>query len=257
MARRVTPDALVRLLKGRSGFLFILDYDGVLVEMAATPDRAVPGPRLPALLADLGRRADTAVAVLSGRAPGDLARLLPVPGILLLGCHGAARVCGEEITWLVDRPVPGLAEFASLARRLIAARRGFLVEEKGAAVAVHYRLAARREAAAVLEKLVAEAAPLADAYGLELLPGRRVLEMRHPRASKGTAVTELLACLPGHPVCFGDDATDEEAFRAVAGRGTAVLVARADRPTLAGYRLAAPREVRRFLELMTERRDST
>ncbi len=255
MARYVTAETSASLLSGRSRLFFILDYDGVLVEIAPTPDMAVPDSRLLSLLARLGQREDTTVAVVSGRAPEDLARLLPVPGISIIGCHGAAEVCGKEITWLVDLPVPGLSDIAALARWLTAGRRGFLVEEKGAAVALHYRLAEPAEAAYVLRELAAHAAQVIGACGLEVMAGRRVLEVRHPRASKGAAVTELVARFPGWPVCFGDDYTDEEAFQAVSGQGTGVLVARADRSTMAGYRLSSPREVRRFLELVTERKE--
>jgi hypothetical protein len=49
-------------------------------------------------------------------------------------------------------------------------------------------------------------------------------------------------------VYVGDDTTDEDAFRALAGTGIGILVAHEPRPTAALYGLEDPREVSVFLE---------
>ncbi|MFZ1084043.1 MAG: hypothetical protein WAN35_03650 [Terracidiphilus sp.] len=50
------------------------------------------------------------------------------------------------------------------------------------------------------------------------------------------------------PVAYlGDDATDEDAFQALSGRGLCVLVRPRWRPSSAHLWLRAPRELRRFL----------
>jgi len=253
MALPASPQALASSLPpGR--LLLLLDYDGVLVEMAPTPDQARPDEALLSLLAGLAGREDTTVAVVSGRAPGDLLRLLPVPGLVVAACHGAALVTDGRTRWLVDVPVPGLSAFAALARRLTEGRPGFLVEEKGAAVALHYRLADPREAEYVRRELALMCETLVSDAGLQWLPGHAVLEVRHPGASKGRAVSMLVARYGGFPVYLGDDRTDEEAFQALAGSGLSVLVAAADRPTAADRRLSSPADVRRFLRLLDPER---
>jgi trehalose-phosphatase len=50
------------------------------------------------------------------------------------------------------------------------------------------------------------------------------------------------------PLYIGDDVTDEDAFRAIAGRGIGVLVAEEPRETAAAYWLRDPDEVRELLE---------
>jgi trehalose-phosphatase len=86
-----------------------------------------------------------------------------------------------------------------------------------------------------------------------------VIEVR-PRLpwDKGRAVLWLLGTLglegPGVvPVYLGDDVTDEDAFRALAGRGLGVLMAEPARPSAADYRLRSVEEVRRFLEALEGR----
>ena len=49
------------------------------------------------------------------------------------------------------------------------------------------------------------------------------------------------------PIYVGDDVTDEDAFRALEGEGFGILVAQAERPTGATYRLDDPEAVERFL----------
>lgn len=65
----------------------------------------------------------------------------------------------------------------------------------------------------------------------------------------------LLGRLPGNPlpVYFGDDTTDEDAFRAIAPAGLSALVAREPRPTAARFRVDDPAAVREILEDLRER----
>ena len=53
------------------------------------------------------------------------------------------------------------------------------------------------------------------------------------------------------PIYIGDDVTDEDAFRALEGRGIGILVSPLPYPTAARYSLQDPREVRELLERLT------
>src|SRR5512137_1493664 len=63
-----------------------LDYDGVLAPLVTAPDGRRMRPRTARLLREVARRYP--VAVVSGRAFRDLARLAPGPGLLRVGNHG-------------------------------------------------------------------------------------------------------------------------------------------------------------------------
>ena len=124
------------------------------------------------------------------------------------------------------------------------------MEPKGLTASLHFRSANR----AVLPRLRAVARDVAaSAPGLEVLPGKRVLEFR-PRVArgKGEAVALLRKVLAkslrrASPVALylGDDETDEAAFRALRGEAFCVVVGR--RRSGAAFRLAGPAAVGRLL----------
>jgi trehalose-phosphatase len=75
------------------------------------------------------------------------------------------------------------------------------------------------------------------------------IELRARGRDKGDAVRRLLASTPPQtlPVYLGDDPTDEDAFRAVIGRGVAIRVGSAEQPSAARLRLDSTDEVVTFL----------
>lgn len=219
----------------------MLDYDGTLAEIVAEPMEAVPHAGAPELLKGLSARHP--VYVVTGRRLSDLAVLLPLAGLRAVGVHGMERGrLGEAAT-----PLVGGAEVAALeqVRKTLPAHPGLKVEDKGVAVALHYRQA--DDEAGVMAALEPWAASLPEE--LEALWGKKVLELRPKGYGKGRAVAELLREHPDRtPVFIGDDTTDEEAFAAIAAvtdRGVTVKVGSGD--TRARYRLGAIAEVLAYL----------
>jgi len=76
------------------------------------------------------------------------------------------------------------------------------------------------------------------------------LELRVPGRDKGSAVREVLAeeGVEAAAAYLGDDLTDEDAFRALQGKGLAALVRPESRPTAADIWLQAPDELILFLD---------
>ena len=90
-----------------------------------------------------------------------------------------------------------------------------LVEDKGDTVAVHYRTRPDRERA--VADRVDDAVRDLDAE-LELVPGKKVLEIRPRGVGKDKVVDAFMAEPPFRgrtPVFVGDDRTDEDGFAAV------------------------------------------
>ncbi|WP_275441056.1 trehalose-phosphatase, partial [Enterobacter hormaechei] len=88
-----------------------------------------------------------------------------------------------------------------------------LIEDKGASVAVHWRLASERDAERAQAAVEAVAAELAGAYRLQL--GKAVGEIVPATATKAAAIRTFLETQPyagRRPVFLGDDRTDEIAF---------------------------------------------
>lgn len=156
------------------------------------------------------------VAIVTGRRSEEIAAMLDVPGVRLLGVYGLED--GEH-----ERVSEALLERVRSAARVVPVA---WVEDKGAAAAVHYRAAPDHVAAR--EALTRRLAPLADAEGMELVQGKMVLElMPTDRPRKGGAALRLADELGLHGVLFaGDDVADLEAFDALgrlASRGALVI----------------------------------
>jgi trehalose-phosphatase len=127
---------------------------------------------------------------------------------------------------------------------------GVLIESKRFAVAVHYRLV-KPEKVQHVEEIVDKVASghpeLRKAYGKKIFELQPDIDWH-----KGKALFALLGALnlTGNdvlPFYIGDDVTDEDAFRALKGRGIAIVVRDEPYETAASYSLKNPEEVRRFL----------
>jgi trehalose 6-phosphate phosphatase len=180
---------------------------------------------------------------MSGRRLADLRQRATVPGVRLLGLHGWEKR-GAALPPAQKQLLPQAKLW--LAQRLPAAP-GIKVEDKGYALAVHYR-GAKPSAVRVAEQVMLVAR---DQFrpGLRLLKGKQIWELL-PRAivGKGPVTQSLLAELPGDtlPIFIGDDTSDESAF-AVLRHGLAVHVGGQSK-TEAAFCLRDPAEVGEFLE---------
>lgn len=230
-------------LRDVGGHAYFFDFDGTLAEIAPRPQDVVLRPGLRADLARLHRASGGAVAVLSGRRRDELARYLP-PGIPVAGLHG----------WDMDSPEAELARRARQLdplredwRRLASAHPGAVLEDKGQALALHWRLAPPAEPALMR---AAEAAAQALGPDWALQPGKCVVEIRPNGGDKGDALRRFMArppCLGRRPVAFGDDLTDIPMLRAARDAGgLAIAIGPRDLPC--DLRLNAPADLALWLE---------
>jgi trehalose 6-phosphate phosphatase len=189
----------------------LLDVDGTLVDIAPTPGQVLVPALLKRSLGRLMERTGGAIALVSGRSIADLDRLFEPMRLTAVGGHGAELrlLEGAGAQW---HNAPALG--AELKRRLLAiAGSGVLAEDKGYAVALHYRLAPERE------KMVRDAVMAACAdpgpVPVEILPGKAVIEIKPAGFNKGTGVRDLMGRTPfagRTPIFIGDDVTDEAVF---------------------------------------------
>jgi trehalose 6-phosphate phosphatase len=250
-------DAFAAALAGRRPAVF-LDYDGVLTPIVDRPEDALMSDDMRRVVRELADRAP--VCVVSGRDRAVAQRLMGVDDLVVAGSHGF-DIWHPEHGPLRHEAAGGFEELVDEVTKRLADEVGELpgvsVEPKRASVAVHYRLAdadAREKVAAVVRALLGERPD-----ELKLTPGKMVYELQ-PKIdwNKGRAVDYLLRTLglagPDHvPIYLGDDVTDEDAFRALRGRGVAVYVGDAaglDRDTAADFTVDSPDEVRTLLDAL-------
>jgi trehalose-phosphatase len=234
----------------RGRFLLCLDYDGTLSEITADPASAFPLARARDAIRTLaGHPERIAVAIVSGREVDVVKRLLGLhSGLLFAGTHGLELVASDgrrRYPAGVEESCAELDAVRSFLSRAVPPERGFIVEDKRVALALHYRNADPAEARAVLERFdrfVAKSTPR-----LEIMRGSMVYEaLARGIGGKGAAVKFLLEEI-GEPrpptVYFGDDTTDEDAFFALGPEGAVTVLVGAERKSFAKYRVAGPREV--------------
>ncbi len=190
----------------------LLDIDGTILDIAPSPQQIAVPASLRRTLARLVELTDGALALVSGRAVADIDVIFAPLKLAAIGVHGAEiRRAGDAVPRARAKPLP-----AALKRRLAAVAElgpDLLVEDKGFSLALHYRRAPDKGEAirAAVDRICADAAD----GGIEVLPGRLVVEIKRAGVSKASAVTELMQYPPfagRSPIFIGDDRTDVPVF---------------------------------------------
>jgi trehalose 6-phosphate phosphatase len=243
-------DLLAQLVK-RHPLLLCLDYDGTLSEIATEPNLARPADGVVPVLRELvNYRARIALAIVSGRTLDDLRALLPIPqGVALAGVHGLELLDAtgrQEFAHGVRECEPDLQRARVWLQRNLPQSDGFIVEDKGVALALHYR----RAPAPIAQHMRSSFEQFISECTTALKPrhGKMVLEAVPKMATKAHAVRTLRQGVGAEfqPVYFGDDLTDEDAFVELKKAGITVLVGKRRRSE-ARYRVDGPADVVRVL----------
>ncbi|HEV2888626.1 MAG TPA: trehalose-phosphatase, partial [Jatrophihabitans sp.] len=198
------PDRLAAIAARLPGALIALDFDGTLAPIVRDPSTSRPVPGVIVTLARLAR-AGAQIAIVTGRDAAtvlELGGLQAIADVIVSGLHGAE-------TWqhgnLRTRDEPaGLAVLrTSLPPLLSQVDEGVWLEDKRLSLVVHARQAADPQRA--LTELGDRLPALVAEQGLELHPGKLVLEIRIPQLSKATALERLLTPATPAALFAGDD----------------------------------------------------
>ncbi len=214
--------------------LFFFDYDGTLTPIAETPQQAEISGKTKELLRQLSKRNNFKVAVISGRALPDIKNIIGLKEIVYVGNHG------------IEIEGPGIKFESQVSPRLrlvirnlykdilnnLAGIKGVLIEDKGLAISVHYRLMDPKEMPRFLRIFSEVTDPFMVRKKIEIKEGKKVCEIR-PKVDwdKGKAVLWFLSRPQGSavkddifPVYLGDDITDEDGFRILKNKGLTIFV---------------------------------
>lgn len=254
--RQTEADDKMDDIDGRSAPTFVpllencallLDIDGTLLDLAATPSEVKVPRGLCRTLSELHARTDGALALVSGRSLDDIDRIFAPMLLPVVGGHGAEMRLSAD-NEAVDVHAPPMDK--DLKKRFAAIAQlspGIFLEDKGYSLALHYRLAPHFERT-IYDAVSAIRADLPEAP-IEILPGKSVCEIKHSGFTKASGVTELMKHEPfvgRQPIFIGDDVTDETVFAIMPSlRGISFSVSRHARG-VDGY-FEAPVDVRAWL----------
>ncbi len=226
------------------------DYDGTIAPIVSDPSAAEADREALVALRVLTEMPQTHVAIISGRALQDLAqRTKEAENVHLVGSHGSEFEAGfpaplpEESQALLLRLKTALSSVAS-------ATPGLLLEEKPASFALHYRNAGEAAGAAAVDAVLRGPAAWP---GVQLRPGKMVIELGVVHTNKGLALEKLRQRLGATAVIYlGDDLTDEDAFATLKGPDVGIKVGPGE--TRARDRAGDRVIVARMLARLAERR---
>ncbi|WP_280509610.1 trehalose-phosphatase [Nocardia farcinica] len=226
------------------------DYDGTLAPIVSDPSKAYPHRESVSALRALAGLTGTTAAVISGRALRDLAALSRLPvEVQLIGSHGSEFDVG--FVHAIDNDAKQLLHEVQAALTQIADDNpGASVETKPASVALHVRNAAPEIGRRALESV--RQGP-ARWVGVQVTEGKAVIELAVIQTDKGTAL-DTIRHQEGATaaVFFGDDVTDEKAFRVLSGPDVGIKVGEGE--SLAKYRVDSTEAVACALAFLLEER---
>lgn len=221
-------DALATIAARPDDVLVAVDFDGTLSPIVPDPEKAFADPAAVAALGRIGSLVGQ-VAIVTGRPArtcvelGGLDKVAGLERLIVLGQYGVER--WDAATGEFEIP-PAPAAVSAVAAELpeVLAAAGWpdaWIEDKGRAVAVHTRQLS--DPVAAYQALSGPVHELAARHGLQVEPGRLVLEVRGAVTDKGQALDALITESSAKVVVFGgDDLGDIPAFelvRALPDRG--------------------------------------
>lgn len=235
--------------------LVALDFDGTLAPEVDDPEKARALPEAKAAVLRLLALPNTRVAMVSGRALKSLEHVTGLPDeTLLVGSHGIEiRLDHPDDSFALNPDeLERVDTLGEVLGGVVDAIDDVWLEHKPAGFALHTRLATEQNSR--IAHLVAMSEAQAELEDLTIREGKNVLEFSVRSTTKGEAIEHLRRYTSADAVFYaGDDVTDEDAFAALlpddlglkSGTGA----------TLAGYRVAGPRDVAQVLSLLADYRE--
>jgi trehalose 6-phosphate synthase/phosphatase len=233
--------------------LLLCDYDGTLVPIRPTPGDARPDNDLMNLLKNLSKLSD--VVLVSGRSRGTLSSWFGELDVALIAEHGGLiRERGND--WMA--PNSGGEDWKPRIRALMELYVDRLprswIEEKEFALAWHFRLADPDLAALRARELADHLISLTEKSALKVIEGDKVIEVKPSGISKGNACQRFLARGYDFVLAIGDDATDEELFRALPESAYSIRVGLTN--SNARFNFYAQPQVRRLLRELAAQKNN-
>jgi trehalose 6-phosphate synthase/phosphatase len=230
--------------------LFLLDYDGTLVDFNPNINLAVPDKEVYQILEELTRDEKNHLVIISGREHTALEEWFGNMKLDLVGEHGIwyktykdkgkwGEMKGLQTDWKRD--------VMNILRNYTERTPGSFIEEKSYSLVWHYRKADNDLGEMRATELMSNLLYMISDMGLSLLAGNKVVEIKPTEANKGkTAIHYLRQDHYDFVMAIGDDVTDEDMFKAI--KDEAITIKVNSNTSAAKYYLKDYKEVRELLK---------
>ena len=228
----------------------ILDYDGTLREITLSPMEARPTKEIISLLTELSSQPNTRVHIVSGRDHSNLQTWLGHLNINLSAEHGYLKKSASEKEWqpLKEADLSWINHVKAILEKAVDEVPGSHLEIKSSVLSWHYRMAdldyGQWRANELYTTLIQELSNLP----VEIIPGKKVIEVRACGVSKAKYIEHILKDVPEDAfiLCMGDDLTDQEMYPALPKSAYSIHVA--DHSSKAKHVIDSPMQVRELLK---------
>jgi trehalose 6-phosphate phosphatase len=238
------PQGLAALADlARSPALFAFDFDGTLAPIRPRPEDVQVSATIALRLGKLARVRP--VAIVTGRRIADVRDRLGFVPSWIVGNHGAEDDGDPDAALRAFEALAPLRE--RLAQRAdVLSQAGVMLEDKGQSLALHFRTAPDRAAAAAL--IEAELAGFSDT--LHVFGGKLVFNAVAADApDKAVAVQRLIARAGVQAAFFaGDDVNDEPVFAVAQAGWVTVRIGCERRASAARFCIDGPQEMAGVLD---------
>ncbi len=196
--------------------LLLLDYDGTLTAIKKRPDLAIPDEEILSLLKTLKKDPKNTVVIVSGRDREFLSEWFGKTGVDLVAEHGAWLRKNSRDDWKLSEP--GLNDswkqnIYPILEMFSVRTPGSFVEEKAFALAWHYRKTDPELGNLRAKELADSLHDILAGTDLQVLQGKKVLEIKPAGINKGKAALHWLEQSEyDFIMAMGDDWTDEDLF---------------------------------------------
>lgn len=233
--------------------LLLFDYDGTLVGFKKEIDEASPDAELYNLLDAFVADEKNTLVIISGRKHTTLEQWFGEKNYTLIAEHGAWKK-NSDGGW---EQLPGLStnwksEVQKLMEGYTDKTPGSFIEEKSYSLAWHYRKVQKGLGTLRANELMDNLQYHLNTYGLKMLDGDKVVEVKNADVNKGRATLNLLHDTDyDFILAIGDDRTDEDTFKALPEKAISIKVG--SNVSAAKYYLENQEEVRDLLNFLTEK----
>jgi trehalose 6-phosphate synthase/phosphatase len=233
--------------------LLLLDYDGTLVPFQKKPEDAEPDNKLKDLLKELNYQRENEVILISGRDSFTLDAWFSDLDISMVAEHGALfKRNNTGWTSTLNKQPAWKNNIIAVFERFRALYPGSIVEAKTYSVAFHYRQV-ESNIRELKQRIVEELMMLKAKFDFSIVNGSMVIEVKSKGISKGNFVTQLLdENYFDFVLALGDDATDEDMFKALGGREICHTIKVGIEASEAKCNLINVNNVLSFLEQLTQ-----
>jgi trehalose 6-phosphate synthase/phosphatase len=208
---------------------------------------AVPSAELIQLLTELTSNPDTEIVIISGRDATTLENWLGKLPLNMIAEHGAClKFKGSEWEENAHLNTEWKEQVRPMMHLFVDRCAGSFIEEKRTTLAWHYRNTNSELGFMRSRELRNSLLQLTTNTSLQVIDGNKVLEVRMIGVDKGSAAKKMLEGInPDFVLCIGDDATDEDMFRALREKAHTIKIGRAN--TAAEYTILSQKDVYPFL----------